>query len=155
LSSGGGEVPGTPDGMFEHEEGSLFCVQFVSPNASTPWSTPHRRPTTHPGLSLLTEDFLLFTLRIYAMMPKRCFAVGVVMLSPAAHAETIPSMVCGRPSIRKALQIDTGEESTSSSDLELPLDIAAYHDKKAELLTSGTVKQDAQKGGRSCEQATA
>jgi len=36
------------------------------------------------------------------------------------------------------------EESTSINDLELPLDIAAYHNAKAELLTSDTTAQDKQ-----------
>jgi len=36
------------------------------------------------------------------------------MLSSAAHAEMDPSMVCGKPSIRKAVQIDTKDVSAQT-----------------------------------------
>jgi len=56
------------------------------------------------------------------MTAKLCFAVGVVMLSCAAHADTDPSMVadtgpsmvCGKPSIREALQMDAKDVSAQT-----------------------------------------
>jgi len=48
------------------------------------------------------------------MTAKLCFVVGVGMLSCAAHAQTGPSMVCGKPSIREALQMDAKDVSAQT-----------------------------------------